>query len=340
MTSNQTLLVTGANGYIGTHIVGLALERGYNVRATARSESSFANLRTLFLNASDRLSFAVVPDITKHESYEDALAGVTGIIHAASPFILNPKNNETDLLQPAINGSLAILEAARLYGPDVKRIVNVSSFASIVDMAQGYRPGYTYTEKDWNPMTYEEASKTDSGAAAYCASKALAEKAMWRWVGENQAATFTLANVCPPWVFGPYLGTPDLGRLSESMGLLWKLVDAKEVPPTDFGGYADVRDVARALIGAVETPAAGSERFLVGGGFDWQTAADLIREEVPEAKSRVPEGRPGYGKTEERYAVDGSKAERVLGLRYTPLNVTLRDSIKQLLDVEKASKSA
>ncbi|KAK2032321.1 NAD dependent epimerase/dehydratase [Colletotrichum zoysiae] len=340
MTSNQTLLVTGANGYIGTHVVSYALERGYNVRATARSESSFANLRALFPNSSDRLSFAIVPDITEHESYREALAGVTGIVHTASPFILNPKDNEADLLRPAINGSIAVLEAARQYGPGVKRIVNVSSFASIVDVSQGYRPGYTYTEADWNPMSYEEASETESGAAAYCASKALAEKAMWRWMGENQAVAFTLANVCPPWVFGPYIGTPDLDRLSESMAALWKLVGAKEVPPTDFAACADVRDVARALVGAIETQAAGGERFLVGGGFDWQTAADIIRQEVPEAKSRVPEGRPGYGKTEERYSVDGGKAERVLGLEYTPLSVTLGDSIRQLLEAEKAPKSS
>ncbi|WYZ37261.1 hypothetical protein EsH8_II_000767 [Colletotrichum jinshuiense] len=339
MASNQTLLVTGANGYIGTHVVGLALERGYKVRATGRSESSFSNLRSIFPDAADRLSFTIVPDITKKESYKDALAGVTGIVHTASPFVLTPKNNETDLLQPAIQGSIAILEAARLHGHDVKRIVNVSSFASIIDMSQGYRPGYTYTEKDWNPATYEQASKTEDGAEAYCASKGLAEKAMWRWIDENPAVKFTLANICPPWVFGPYLGKPDLNRLSESMGLLWNLVDAKEVPATDFGGFADVRDVAQALIKAIETPEAGNERFLTGEHFDWQTAADLIREEVPESKSRIPVGRPGYGKTEELYVVDGSKAERVLGLKYTPLNITLRDSIRQLFETEKTSKS-
>lgn len=165
MTSTQTLLVTGANGYIGTHVVGLALERGYKVRATARSESSFANLRSTFPEAasSDRLTFAIVPDITKHESYKDALAGVTGIVHTASPFIVDPKDNEVDLLQPAINGSVAILEAAKQYGAQVKSIANVSSFASVIDLSQGYRAGYVYTEKDWNPMTYEEAAKTDCG---------------------------------------------------------------------------------------------------------------------------------------------------------------------------------
>ncbi|TDZ37916.1 NADPH-dependent methylglyoxal reductase GRE2 [Colletotrichum spinosum] len=340
--STQTLLITGANGFIGTHVVSLALERGYKVRATARSASSLDKLRNLFPDAasSDRLTFAAVPDIAKPDSYKDALAGVTGIIHTASPFIIDPKNNESDLLQPAIKGSIAVLEAAQLYGQQVKRVVNVSSFASIIDMAQGYRPGYTYTEKDWNPMNYEEASKSDDGAMVYCASKGLAEKAMWHWMGENQAVTFTLANICPPWVFGPYVGEPKLDHLSTSVGLLWKLIDAKDVPPIDFAGYADVRDVAEALIKGIEVPEAGGERFLAGGHFDWQTAADILREEVPEAKERIPEGKPGSGRDQEVYAIDGSKAEKVLGLKYTPLKDTLRDAVRQLLGAEKASTSA
>ncbi|KAF6800137.1 NAD-dependent epimerase dehydratase [Colletotrichum musicola] len=339
-SSDHTILVTGANGYIGTHVVGLALERGYNVRATARSESSIANLRSLFLDAASlgRLSFAIVQDITEAGSYKDALAGVTAVVHTASPFILNPKDNETDLLRPAIRGSVAILEAVKAYGPQVKHITNVSSLASVVDLSKDYRPGYTYTEKDWNPMTYEEAVKSDSGVAAYCASKGLAESAMWRWMEENQAVGFTLSNICPPWVFGPYLGRPDLNHLCESMGLLWKLFDAAAVPPTDFAASTDVRDVAEALVRTIETPGAGGERFIVGGPFDWQTAADVIREEFPEVKSRVPEGRPGYGKIEEVYAIDSSKAEKVLGLKYSPLNVTIKDAVRQLLEIEKASK--
>ncbi|KAF4931856.1 NADPH-dependent methylglyoxal reductase GRE2 [Colletotrichum viniferum] len=287
MASTQTLLVTGANGYIGTHVVGLALERGYTVRATARSESSFANLRSTFPEAasSNRLTFAIVPDITK-------------------------------------------------------RIANVSSFASVIDLSQGYRAGYVYNEKDWNPMTYEEASKTDSGVAAYCASKGLAESAMWKWMGENKDAAFTLANICPPWVFGPYMGKLDFNRLATSVGLLWKLVGAESVFPTDFAASTDVKDVAQALLNAIERPEAAGERFIIGTHFDWQTAADILREEVPELKSRVPEGRPGYGKIEETYTIDTSKAEKVLGIKPTPLEVTLKESIHQMLAAEKASKSA
>lgn len=57
-----------------------------------------------------------------------------------------------DLLTPAIKGTTEILKSAQKYGPSVKRVVVTSSFASVVDLSQGNRPGYAYSEKDWNPV--------------------------------------------------------------------------------------------------------------------------------------------------------------------------------------------
>ncbi|KAK6069047.1 NAD dependent epimerase/dehydratase [Seiridium cupressi] len=98
---------------------------------------------------------------------------------------------------PAIHGSVAILEALQKWGTSIKRIVATSSHASCVDISKGKRPGYVYDEKDWNPVTYEEASKAD-GVSAYCASKALAERAMWGWVETNKP-NFDLVTFTPPW---------------------------------------------------------------------------------------------------------------------------------------------
>ncbi|RYP92535.1 hypothetical protein DL770_001293 [Monosporascus sp. CRB-9-2] len=98
-----------------------------------------------------QLSSVTAPDTTKVESYEDALAGITGIIRTASPFVLDLRAT-TDLLEPAINGSVVIREAATGW----------------VGLGQGTRAGYAYDEKDWNPMIYEEASKAD-GVTACCA---------------------------------------------------------------------------------------------------------------------------------------------------------------------------
>lgn len=81
-----------------------------------------------------------------------------------------------DLLEPAIQGTLSILKSAKLHGLEISRVVITSSFAAMLDVQAGARPGYLYTEEDWNPLSYAEAETADV-ATAYCASKALAEKA-------------------------------------------------------------------------------------------------------------------------------------------------------------------
>jgi NADPH-dependent methylglyoxal reductase len=267
--------------------------------------------------------------------YKDAFSGVTGIMHTASPFVLSPKDIPAELLDPAMKGVTSILDAAKAYGTEVKRVVFTSSFAAILDMSKGYRPGYTYSEKDWNPITYDEAAVAD-GPTAYCASKKLAEEAAWKWMSENKPA-FTLSAIDPPWIFGPnFNGIKDLKHLNESTHALWSIIDGEKIPPTEFAGFADVRDIAKAHVLAYEKDAAQGERFLVGSHFDYQTAAHGLLLDLPELKGRVPEEAKEAGNIDEFYVVDGSKAEKVLGLKYTPLRVTVKDCISQLLEKEKS----
>ncbi|KAH7129763.1 hypothetical protein B0J13DRAFT_132151 [Dactylonectria estremocensis] len=330
MTSG-TLLITGASGYLGGHLIKTALDKGYNVRATARSESSAKKILDQFPEHATKLSTAIVPDMTQAASYEHHLEDVVGIIHSASPFVLQPEDNVKDLLEPAINGSVAVLEAARQWGPSVRRVVVTSSHASVCDLSKEKRPGYVYDEKDWNPVTYEEAAVA-SGVVAYCASKALAEKAMWDWVSKNNPK-FDLVTITPPWIFGPYVTElTSTKHLSESLQLLYGILGASEIPPFDFGGFADVREVAAAHILGFEVPEAGGQRFWVGQNFNYQSAVDAARAEIPELQSRLPLGQPGV--VEDTYKVDGSKATRVLGVKYRTLAETMKDTYAQLLHAE------
>lgn len=343
--SEQTLLITGATGFIGQHVLQQALQKGYNVRATVRSDGSKSKLPSEFDSAisSGQLTFDNVSDITATANYESAFKDtshpITGILHLASPFSLNVTDMKKDLLDPALDGTRAVLEAAVRFGQgQVRRIVITSSFAAILDLKQGYRPGYTYSEKDWFEISYDEAAKADS-TTAYCASKSLAEKLAWEFV-KQQKPSFDLATIAPAWVFGPHVGGLERGvdfkSLNESSAsLATKLLDQKDIPPIDFGAYADVRDVALAHLLAFEKKEAGGERFLVSTHFDYQAGVDALREALPEIKTRVPEGKPGAVATKEQvYQVDGSKAEKVLGLRYRSLGETMRDSFKELLDSE------
>jgi len=341
--SEQTLLITGANGYIGLHMVAHALKKGYNVRAAVRSEKSSTKGRKLFASYGSQLSWTYVPDITVVDNWAAAFDNpskpITGILHLASPFALTVEDNKRDLLDPAVRGAVAILEAGKKYaGPALKRVVMTASFASMLDLTQGYRPGYVYTEADWNPQGWETAEGPNN--VAYCASKALAEKAAWDWI-ESHKPGFDLVSINPTWVFGPHVGgVEDLSSLNESSHALARLLDGDEVPPVDFGGFVDVRDLAEAHLRALEVPQAGGQRFLFGSHFDYQAAADALRANVPELKERIPEGTPG--KKPEVYVIDGSKATRVLGIEYTPLAESMRDSFAEFVEAKgrEAAKAA
>ncbi|KIV95478.1 hypothetical protein PV10_03131 [Exophiala mesophila] len=336
--NEQTILITGISGYVAAWIAHSFLEAGYNVRGTVRSEKRIDGIKKVHEKYADKLSFAIVPDSVTPGAFNEAAKGVIGIIHTANPFVLNPKDNEEELLTPSINGVINALEAAHTQGSNVSRFVLTGSFANILDLSKGYRPGYVYSEADWNPATYEEAKNSDSGAFSYCAAKGLAERAGWDWMEKNTPA-FDFVSIDPPWIFGPTLGgIKSLEHLNESTEAIWKLLDAKEVPPVDFGGFADVRLIGEAHLKAYEVKEAGNQRFLVGSHFDYQTAVDHLRKDLPELRDRLPEGVPGAGLTQPLYQLDGSKAQRVLGIEYIPLDVSMKDTMTGLLEAAKQLK--
>lgn len=93
------------------------------------------------------------------------------------------------------------------------------------------------------------------------------------------------------------------------------LYDVKEFPAAGLSSsFVDVRDVAKAHIGALEKPEAAGRRFLlVGGRFNYEEAAKAIAKAVPETKSRFPsvEGAP----FSPLFSVDSSAAEKVFGFK-------------------------
>ncbi|GKZ97508.1 hypothetical protein AnigIFM59636_000894 [Aspergillus niger] len=245
-------------------------------------------------------------------AFDEAVQDVTGVIHTATPFKLHVEDNERDLLQPAIDGTVNILQSIKKLSPAVRRVIITSSFTAIRDPHQGTRPGYIYTEKDWNPVTYEEAAAKDTpGLIAYAAAKTLAEREAWKFMADKNPS-FDLVTICPTMV------ASDLMPVNSS----WSWVDA--------------RDVALAHLRAFEVPEAGGNRFLVGkGNFSFQQMADILRENLAEVSGRVPGGDPGSGfGTTELYMLDSSKAQNLLGILFRKLNETIVDSVRSLLQLE------
>jgi nucleoside-diphosphate-sugar epimerase len=356
--SDQTILVTGASGFVAAHVIKTFLQAGYKVRGTVRSEDTANKVRDKFAQYSNQLSFVIVKDMVAEGAFDEAVKGVHGVrsndhppgsdartsltimqvIHTASPFVMSVEDNERDLLEPAIKGTTNILSSISTHAPNVHRVVITSSFAANIDLHKGLNPGYTYTEEDWNPETYE-AAKVADGVTAYCASKTFAERAAFDYVEKNHP-NFSISTILPPMVYGPVIHpVSSLAGLNTSSGDIWRLMNGseKEVPGNGFWAFCDVRDVALAHLKAYESQEAANQRFLVAGGnYSYQMVCDAIRATVSdELKDRTPVGKPGSRLEADVYKVDNGKAKRVLGMRFRSLEVSIADAANSLLGLEK-----
>ena len=175
---NEIVLVTGASGYIATHIIKQLLELDYRVRGTVRSlknESKVAPLRKLVNNPKHELEL-VEADLLDEKSWLDAVRGCTYVLHTASPFPNEAPADENELITPAVNGTLNVLKACVQDDSIVKRVVLTSSVAAIADSP--LIDGKSYSENDWpEPKTL----------SPYPKSKTLAEKAGWDFVKERES---------------------------------------------------------------------------------------------------------------------------------------------------------
>jgi nucleoside-diphosphate-sugar epimerase len=194
--TGELVFITGANGFVGAHVLRELLSKGYRARVAVRSQAKADDVARVNPQHKNQIeSYVIVPDITAPGAFDQAIQGsVDYVMHVASPFTYDIKDNKKDLLLPAVEGTKNILQAASTQ-KSIKRVIITSSFAAMVDTSKGLRPGYTYTEKDWNPATWDEACKSENPGFVYCASKKFAEAEAWDFV-KNKKPSFDIATMC------------------------------------------------------------------------------------------------------------------------------------------------
>lgn len=268
--TSSPVLVTGATGYVAGVLIQQLLQAGVRVHAAVRDPTQTARLAHLTKLAQDSPgSIAFFQgDLLTEGSYTEGMKGCSIVFHTASPFVLNVKDAQKELVDPAVQGTTNVLNTVN-QTPSVQRVILTSSCAAIyTDTKDTYgAPGEILTEQVWNrtaSLTYQP----------YSLSKTLAEQAAWVMAGsQNQ---WTLATINPSMVMGP--GTK-YSPSAESFAMLQSFGDGRLASgcPNICLGIVDVRDVAQAHIVAAYRPGVQGRHILCGHCTDFWSMAEALR---------------------------------------------------------------
>ncbi|KAI1270536.1 hypothetical protein F5Y18DRAFT_368608 [Xylariaceae sp. FL1019] len=332
----KRILLTGGSGFIAAHVLETLLQRGHSVVTTVRSTQKGKHILDAYpQHPRGTLDYVIVEDIASPGAFDKAVISdppFQAVVHTASPYHFKSQDNKKELLEPAINGTVGLLQAIYKNAPNVGRVVITSSSAAILDQNQ---PTKVYSEADWCPITEEQALV--GPANGYRASKTFAERAAWKFVEDNKP-NFSLSVCNPPLVLGPIQHhLTSLSSLNTSNERIRDLISGASksyCPPTGNHLFVDVRDLAYAHALAAELPSAGGQRFfVVGGKFSNKEIAEIIRDEFPDLREKLPQGdalRSGDYPAQGSYGFDNTRSKQVLGLTYRPLKESIVDAVKSL----------
>jgi dihydroflavonol-4-reductase len=324
VSAAERALVTGAAGFIGSHVVRELLAAGYRVRALVLPGDEAKNLRGLDVDV-------VRGDVADMASVERAVRGTDLVFHLAAIYALWAKRPER-IREVNVGGTKNVLRAARAAG--VRRVVHTSSIARFGGQGFGVR-----------------ATEASPFALGPCGDLYANTKNEAHWVAHEAArAGQDVVIVAPCGPIGPGdVGPTPTGKL---------LIACTSLPvvcvvPTATC-FAHVRDMGRAHVLAAERGVSG-ECYLLG--TENLTAKDLAERalralglsrpilEVPFGVASafaygallhteiISRRAPVVSPAAVRVArvgleADGSKAARELGMPRTAIDVALREAFE------------
>ncbi len=350
--TTHPVMVTGATGYVAGVLIQKLLDAGLTVHAAVRDPEKKDKLR--YLDEAARTASGTIKyfksDLLKQGSYAQAMAGCQVVFHTASPFTIDVKDPQKELIDPAKLGTRNVLEEANRT-PSVKRVVLTSSCAAIYgDNADlNKTPEGIFTEEVWNTSSSLEHNP-------YSYSKLLAEKEAWE-INKKQNR-WELVTINPTLVVGPGLNP---FATSESFNLIRQFGDGTMkagVPNLGFG-IVDVREVAQAHLNAAFTPQAKGRYILHGHDSSFPDMANALMDkfgkDYPIPRRTLPKWlvwlvAPLVDKAMTRKFIarnvnypwkgDNSKSKKDLGIRYRPLKASMEDFFQQMIDSRQVEPSS
>ncbi|KAL0794683.1 hypothetical protein Bca101_066060 [Brassica carinata] len=312
----KVVCVTGASGYIASWIVKLLLLRGYTVRATVRDPTDTAKTEHLLAleGAKERLKLFKA-DLLEECSFEQAIEGCDAVFHTASPVKFIVTDPQTELIDPALKGTINVLNTCKKTS-SVKRVIVTSSMAAVLVRQPPLGPNDVVDE-----TFFSDPSVCMESKLWYPLSKTLAENVAWQFAKDNG---MDMVVINPGYIIGPLLQP----TLNLSVEIVVDMVNGKNPSNCRYYRFVDVRDVALAHIKALESPSANGRYIISGQSVTINHIKETIRELFPDTCIDDSNGSEGL--------MDGINCTmcvdkvKNLGVEFTTLKSSLRDTIISL----------
>ncbi|MBD2089372.1 NAD-dependent epimerase/dehydratase family protein [Microcoleus sp. FACHB-1515] len=313
-------LVTGANGFTGSHLVKALLDRGHTVTAFVRKSSQIDRIANL------PIEFAY-GDICDRTTLETAMQGIDWVFHTAA-YVELGLVDAAKMERTNVDGTAAVLAAAT--AAKVAKVVYCSTIGVYGD-TQGETIDETFKRR-----------QTDF-SSAYDRTKFRAQQL----VNQAVAQGLPVVSIMPSGIFGaddPHFG-PVMAQFCKGGLKVWAGGDR-------ITGIVHVDDLALLMILAAEKAPAGAHYIASTADMTTREMFDFLSQqtgipaprEIPEPIVRSignlldPIGRifnwqPPISRERVHYLydrcvrVDGSKARRELGWQPRSIEATLRDSL-------------
>lgn len=328
--------VTGATGFIGSHIVRTLARRGYEVRACVRDPANHG--ATAHLSAIDREGPGRVSlhacDMMVPGAYDDVFSGCSAVFHAAAEMGNLEGSTPLKVYEGGLLATQRLVDSLLKTG-SVRRLIYTSSFAAVAHPADD---GYRFTEASWADMNQERRrpgaewtleTVHHSREVAYAMTKVESERFVYAQADKHGFAAF---GVCPCHVIGPLLSASHqrpwswqtrIGDMLEGFG-----------HPRMFWNIVDVRDVAEAQVRAAESPDNRS-----GDRYNLVAADESGLIPQGELQAMLRRFYPGFGIAGDHregpvlrtQVATLEKAATQLGLTPRPVEETVRDNADSLI---------
>ena len=259
------ILVTGANGLLGSYLVRQLIDNGESVRGLRRAKSNL----TLLGDYATRMEWAE-GDVTDVFALEEAMKGVDKVYHLAA--LISMQSGDADkMLNINAEGTANVVNAA--LGSEIKKLLYVSSVAAFG------RPENAARVIDENLDV-----KDSKDNFAYYKSKLYAERELWRGIAEGLNAVIINPSTILGGGFWSMPPNAIFGQMYQRMPFY----------TTGINGFVDVRDVVSVAIQLMDS-VISAEKFIVSAeNASWtdvmMMAADAMKVRRPFIRVTKPIG--------------------------------------------------